>query len=285
MCTVILQSVMLVVSGGCQTEGPVAKEEKLVDPIVVKLSISVDEFDTAHPKGILTCVVHNTSDQEIVVPGCFDSDRTRVQAVGILDGKPGRWPLKLFRRSPSDGRLQTERLQPGQEKKIFELPLKEILADSRRAKATVNVKEPVQKAVSAIGAVSAARQPLWGWDWIAHPMPPASPIHGRNGYMDAAEFQVELMVGPTPVRSNRVTLNVTGSKVDALVAIPNVVGLARAEAEKLYVAAGLKPYFLEETTTRIQNRVATVVEQNPAAGEKVRKGSLNTVYIYGRDSE
>lgn len=194
-----------------QGESSADEEESInsVPPIVVELSLSEASFDPAAPAGMLTCIIRNASDHDVVVPQGFDSDYTRVSAQAWIGDDPQRpafrWPLQLYCRGRPGNAIQTTKLSPGEKLKIFELPLQEILA-ARKNRIPFGSTEISPTDTAA--AQPAAPLERWGWDWIAHPRPPASPIHTRDGYVDAVQFRVELMIGQARFSSQSKLLKV-----------------------------------------------------------------------------
>jgi beta-lactam-binding protein with PASTA domain len=96
----------------------------------------------------------------------------------------------------------------------------------------------------------------------------------------ASEKPAGLVLDQTPAEAERVargsTVTIVVAKGPALVTVPGVVGLTRANAETRMRAAGL--------TTRVrevpsEKPLGTVVAQNPPPQQQVRKGSAVTVNV------
>jgi hypothetical protein len=157
--------------------------------VVVKLTISVDEYDPETPsKGIVKCVVVNGGDKPVEVTLGYDGRANLLRAGAAVRGltlypagrpKPGQ---KAERAEP-----KTAKVEPQAEQTVFELNLDEILTSR-----------------------SARGERAWRWDWTARPAPPPSPIHrvNRLGFVRLADFLAEVSIASTPHVSNRVTLKI-----------------------------------------------------------------------------
>ncbi|HVE64073.1 MAG TPA: Stk1 family PASTA domain-containing Ser/Thr kinase [Mycobacteriales bacterium] len=80
--------------------------------------------------------------------------------------------------------------------------------------------------------------------------------------------------GSTAARGDTVTLTV--SKGPELVTVPDVEGRRREEAQTLLQAAGFRVRFVEFPGRRGK----TVIDQNPAGGERRRRGTVVTCFLF-----
>lgn len=173
-------------------------------PIFVELKLSAEEFDPSNPDGSLICIAHNISDFNVTVPVGYNSDVTRVYGQGRTL-KPThepttRWPLKLYLRQGPNRDLKKVSLRPGGQIKLFELSLPEIIAER---KTTLVLKNDGPVPPQQLRSNEEFPKQLWGWDWIAHPRPPATPIHTQDGYAAVVEFWAEVAIGRDIITSNR----------------------------------------------------------------------------------
>jgi hypothetical protein len=151
--------------------------------VEVRLTLSVGEFDPAKPAGVLRVEVANESSEDITIPTGY----RRQKLVVYGRGASHRWPSALWRRrQPGDANPPDTVLEPGQSSVVFEISLTELFSDPER------------------------RDKQWGWDWIARPKSPASPIHRYRdeGYEDVATFWAEVRIGGESYASEKVTLKV-----------------------------------------------------------------------------
>lgn len=155
------------------------------------LTISVKEYDPAAPsKGVVKCVVVNKSEKAIAVPVNHGRGATL-----IGQGEGQGWELRLWRRDGDKAGKKWGEVEPGAEQVIFELPLDDILFNG--------VKEP-----------PGGKDRVWGWDWIARPAPPRSPVHAIRGagFLPKASFWAEVTVGGKTLLSEKVELKVKANK-------------------------------------------------------------------------
>ncbi len=157
--------------------------------VCVQLSISVQHFDPAKPKGEIRCVVTNRTDRAIEVADRYDGIHI------ALIAPSHRWPLRLWDRSRERPEPQMVVVEAGQQRVQFEFPLAEIL----RRQDPNTVRRDFQ----------AGRRVLV-WDWPAMPAPPPSPIYvGRDGELvDQVVFRAEVTLDDVVVTSNEVVVKV-----------------------------------------------------------------------------
>jgi len=157
--------------------------------VVVQLSISVDEFDPAEPKGTVKCIVRNGLEKAVEIPERYDSHRI------TLIGQSHRFPLRLWNRTRDRKEPPMIELKPGSDKVAFEFPLAEIL----------RVQDP-----KVVREDYRAGRPVLVWDWMARPAPPPSPIHmlRDGGFVEKALFWAEVTVEGATVSSDKVVLKV-----------------------------------------------------------------------------
>jgi len=137
-----------------------------------------------------TLEIRNRSRKAIAVPADYDGRAFRIKAIS----SETRWPLTLFpgeRKTP-----KIIRIDPGQHRVCFKLPLAEILGSGKGGGEGRN-SDP-------------ARNPKWRWDWRARPRPPASPIHRlRNRELiSQVVFWAEVQVENQTLRTEPVIIRV-----------------------------------------------------------------------------
>jgi hypothetical protein len=141
------------------------------------LRLSVNEFDPSKPAGTIACWVKNESDKEIVLPAGYGTEAV------ILHGGS----VRLWHRGKSNEEKKVT-IKPGQQEKVFDLSLAEILATQ------MDRRE-------------------WGWTWDRRPEPPKSPIHKwrKPGYEETTSFFVEVKIDSVKTNSEPVKLKVKDS--------------------------------------------------------------------------
>ena len=157
-------------------------QEPPAKAVSIELSISVEEYDPYVPsKGVLKCVLHNNSTQPVRAPLGYDGS-TAVLHGGLVTLAP--------RKAPTKDELKTAAVDPGKDEILFTLPLDDILLQGDKPSGD------------------------WYWNWMRRPEPPRSPVHKyrKVGFVDEAEFQAVVVIGPEKIASNKVMLKVKPSK-------------------------------------------------------------------------
>jgi hypothetical protein len=96
--------------------------------VKVRLSFSVKEFDPAKPgKAVVRCVVRNDTMEEFEVPTVYDGRAVVLRSGRLALERPGK---PAGRKPPSDSGRRV-RLEPRQERVVFELPLADVLPGGR----------------------------------------------------------------------------------------------------------------------------------------------------------
>ena len=89
-------------------------------------------------------------------------------------------------------------------------------------------------------------------------------------------FEQNPAAGAKAPKGSKVIIKVATLPVK--VSVPPLTGLDQATAENKIVAAGLKPYVVDQQTL-VKAKVGTVLKQDPASGMQVDKGSTVKIYV------
>ena len=133
--------------------------------------------------------LENHSDKPISVPRKFDGQSIRFCGCASQGGKLWLVPTAKVKQEKVE-------VAPGKTRVLFNLSLKEILADSD------------------VGAAVAERKPRnFIWTWSHRMGPPASPLHGRRGgYEPFALFWAEVDIADQTLRSEPIIIKVRVAK-------------------------------------------------------------------------
>jgi hypothetical protein len=151
--------------------------------VKVRLSFSVKEFDPAKPgKAVVRCVVRNDTLQQFEVPSVYDGKAVVLRAGGLALERTGQ---PVGGKPPADGARRV-RLDPKEERVVFELPLAAVLVEAGR------------------------KDGGWRWVWRGKGERPArlprTPLYdGRGEVRPAAEFECDVyFTAPRPVTGKAV---------------------------------------------------------------------------------
>ena len=133
------------------------------------------------------CSIINNKDEEVNLDIAMTSDKFVIYG----KGKEHRWPLHLWKYEEDENfKKDLILIKPREKAVIFEEFLNNLFFQ----------REKLEKEEEA--------HSIWLWDWIAHPMPPESPIHTYRGegYEESAIFWFILNIDGEILESNKVTL-------------------------------------------------------------------------------
>lgn len=185
-CTLLVLSLiaLLHAAPGCVlrkgSESPDDPAALARQPIVVRLIIPDEVFDPDNPSdNVIRCVVRNNTKDQVRLVQPYDGETV------CLFARSQEQPRMLLKdRSFSIRTVSLEAVAPGEEKAVFEMPLKEIL-------------------------LSTDESSLWEWTSPTQTTDGVSPI-GDMGVWQSATFWVVLRNNEQTLQSNRVTLRVKG---------------------------------------------------------------------------
>lgn len=188
-CTLLTLALiaLLHVAPGCVlrkgSESPEDPAALAKQPVVVRLIIPDEVFDPDNPSdNVMRCVVRNNTKESLRIVQPYDGE-----TVCLFGGGQGQHRMLLKDRAfRIRGHVSLQSVAPGEERTVFEMPLKDVLLNTQDE--------------SSI------------WEWTGpQGNELGSPI-GDAGVWQSASFWVVLRNDDQSLQSNRVTLRVKGDE-------------------------------------------------------------------------